>query len=57
MPTLTIRKLIRFGEGGFVITLPRSWVRYYNLKPGDRLEVIANDELIIRPVRKTKKTK
>jgi len=49
MPTLTFRKLIKFGEGGLVITIPRSWVRYYNLKAGDRLEVITNGELIIRP--------
>ncbi len=52
MPTLTLRKLIKFGDGGLVITIPKSWVRYYKPKSGDRLEVIANEELTIRPTRK-----
>jgi AbrB family looped-hinge helix DNA binding protein len=50
MPTLTYRKIIRFGQSGLVITIPKSWIRYYNVKAGDRLEVIANGELIIRPI-------
>jgi bifunctional DNA-binding transcriptional regulator/antitoxin component of YhaV-PrlF toxin-antitoxin module len=49
MPTLTLRKLIKFGEGGLVITVPKGWIRYYGLKPGQRLEVIANGELTVRP--------
>lgn len=49
MPTLTLRKLIRFGDGGLVITVPKAWVRYYGLRAGDELEVIADGELIIRP--------
>ena len=55
MPTLTVKKLIKFGEGGLVITIPRSWVRYYSLKAGDRLEVIADGELTIRPAKKKKR--
>lgn len=49
MPTLTLRKLIKFGDGGVVITMPIAWIRYYGLRAGDKLEVIANGELIIRP--------
>lgn len=49
MPTLTIRKLIRFGNDGLVITVPKSWVRYYGLKAGDKLEVVADSELVVRP--------
>lgn len=52
MPTITYRKLIKFGESGLVITVPKGWVRYYRLKAGDRLEVIADGELTIRPRRK-----
>jgi AbrB family looped-hinge helix DNA binding protein len=48
MPTLTFRKLIRFGEG-FIITVPKAWIRYYGLRAGDKLEVIADGELVIRP--------
>ena len=57
MPTLTVRKLIKFGDEGLVITVPRGWVRYYNLKAGDKLEVVTNGKLIIRPERRNTKTK
>ena len=49
MPTLTFRKLIKFGDGGIVITVPKAWIRYYGLRAGDKLEVIADGELTIRP--------
>lgn len=49
MPTLARRKLIKFGEAGLVLTVLRAWARYYNLKPGDRVEVEANGELVVRP--------
>jgi len=49
MPTLYERKIIDLGRGSLVMTLPRAWLRYFHLKPGDRLLVIANGELIIRP--------
>lgn len=49
MPTLTVRKLIKFGKDGVVMTMPKEWVRYYSLRAGDKLEVIADGELIIRP--------
>jgi bifunctional DNA-binding transcriptional regulator/antitoxin component of YhaV-PrlF toxin-antitoxin module len=47
MAALFERTLFKIG-GGFALTLPKSWVRYYGLKPGDRLEIISNDDLIIR---------
>ena len=50
MPTLTFRKVIRLGQNGFIISLPVGWVRYNHLKAGDKLEVIANKKLIIRPI-------
>ena len=55
MPTLTLRKLIKFGQTGLVITIPKSWIRYYKLKAGDRLEVIADGELMIRPMARQKR--
>ena len=57
MPTLTMRRLIKFGDGGFVITVPKSWARYYRLEAGDTLEVIANGELTVRPKRNRKSKK
>jgi len=53
MPTVTTRKVIKLGKNGLVITLPAGWVRYYHLKAGDRLEVIANKKLIVRPIKQT----
>ena len=54
MPTLTFRKIIKLGNAGLVFTIPKDWSRYYKLKAGDRLEVIANDELTIRTMNKKK---
>lgn len=55
MPTICKRSLIRMGEGRLVITVPKGWIRYYGLKAGDRLEVITDGELIIRPKRRMRK--
>lgn len=49
MPTLTERSVINMGQGSFVMTLPKAWVRYFGIKPGDKLEIITNDDLIVRP--------
>lgn len=49
MPTLDVRTIISLGHGSCIITLPKSWLRYYGLVPGDKLEVIANGELRVRP--------
>jgi len=50
MPSLTRRSLIRFGQNGLVITLPKAWADYYQLKPGDKVTVITNGRLIIKPI-------
>ena len=57
MPILVERSLFKIGNGGFAITLPKAWVRYYKLRPGDKVEIIANDDLTIRvkPEEKDKK--
>jgi len=57
MPSIFERSLIRMGKEAFCIVIPKAWIRYYQLKAGDKLEVIANEELTIRPVRKGRKTK
>lgn len=48
MPILVERTLFRIGNGGFAVTLPKAWIRYYKLKPGDKVEIVANDDLTIR---------
>lgn len=54
MPILVERTLFKIGEGGFAITLPKAWVRYNRLKPGDKVEVVADGELIVRIKEKPK---
>ena len=49
MPTLNERSVINLGQGCYVITLPKDWIRYFGIKPGDKLQVISNGELRIFP--------
>ena len=49
VPVESTRKLIRMGKNGLVVTVPRAWANYLKLKPGDRVRVVANDELTISP--------
>jgi len=48
MPIKVERILFRVGEGSLAVTLPKAWVIYNRLKPGDRVEVIVNDGVLIR---------
>jgi bifunctional DNA-binding transcriptional regulator/antitoxin component of YhaV-PrlF toxin-antitoxin module len=57
MPQKYERSIIRFGdEGGCVISLPIAWLRYYNLGPGDKLDMIVNGEIIIQRKAKPENT-
>jgi len=47
------RRIYQSGRSSFAITLPAGWVRYFKLKAGDKVEIEADGELIIRPLRKT----
>ncbi len=57
MATLTYRALIRMGDDGLVITIPKAWARFYQLKPGEKVEMIANGELLVRPLRRQQNDK
>ena len=57
MPILVERTVIDMHQGSFVITLPKPWIRYLGLKPGDKLEVIVDGELVIRPKQRRKPSK
>ena len=50
MPVIFERKLFKIGEGGIAVTLPKSWTNYYGLKPGDKVEIVVSNELVIRIV-------
>jgi len=53
MPIMVERKLFPIGEGGFAVTLLKAWINYHRLKPGDKVEIVADVELIIRVKSKT----
>jgi len=42
------RTLFKVGEDSFAITLPKAWILYKQLKHGDVVEVIVNDDIVIR---------
>ena len=48
MPIQVERILFRVGEGSLAVTLPKAWVTYNRLKPGDTVEVIVNDGVTVR---------
>lgn len=48
MPVSYERKLFKVGEGGVAVTLPKAWINYYDLKPGDKVEIIIEGDLVIR---------
>jgi antitoxin component of MazEF toxin-antitoxin module len=48
MPIKVKRGLFKVGEYSLAVILPKAWVDYFELKPGDTVEIIANDELTIR---------
>ena len=50
MPIKVERILFRVGEGSLAVTLPKAWVVYNRLKPGDTVEVIANDGVLINVI-------
>ncbi len=47
------RKIIRVGNTSLAVILPISWLRYYNLSYGDSVEVISNEAIEIKPLKKT----
>ena len=51
MPYLMQRKLIKLGRSTLAITIPKLWVDHMKLKAGDKVEMVINKKLIIRPIK------
>ncbi len=49
MPSLETRRIHAAGRS-LAITLPPGWLRYFRLKAGDEVQIVANGELSIRPI-------
>ena len=52
MAQLVDRTIFRIGEGAVAVTLPIGWIRYAGLKPGDKVEVVINDDYLLIRVKK-----
>jgi bifunctional DNA-binding transcriptional regulator/antitoxin component of YhaV-PrlF toxin-antitoxin module len=48
MPIKMERTLFKVGEDSFAVTLPKAWISYKQLKHGDPVEIIVNEDIIIR---------
>lgn len=49
MANLTKRSVFVIGDGGFAITVPKSWATFNNLKAKDKLIVISDGVLLYVP--------
>jgi antitoxin component of MazEF toxin-antitoxin module len=49
----SIRKVNASGAS-LIISLPREWVEDHGIKKGDRLELVFDDVLYVRPIETTK---
>jgi len=49
MPHEETRKIIKVGETSFAVILPKSWLRYYQLTDKDKVLVISNGTVLIKP--------
>jgi len=52
-----LRSLIPYSRKRMRITLPIWWLRFWGLKPGDRVQVIDNGDLVVRPLSKEGQSK
>jgi len=48
MPIKVERTILKVGENSFAVTLPKAWIAYKQLKHGDVVEIIVNDDITIR---------
>lgn len=52
MPMSLKRTIMQMGHTSYVITLPKGWIDYYKLSPGDKVEIIISDDgLLVRPIK------
>ena len=51
MPILENRRIYQAGSS-LAVTLPKGWLRFFGIEAGDFVEVVAGNEIIIRPINK-----
>ena len=53
MPLLEIRRIHAAG-GSLAVTLPPGWLAYFGIEAGDEVQIVANGELTIKPLKNSK---
>ena len=48
MPSLEYRKVYPVGRS-LVLTLPRGWLAFFNIKAGDQVKIVADQDPVISP--------
>ncbi len=48
MSSLEYRKVYKLGSS-LVLTLPRGWLAFFDIKAGDQVKIVANQDLVISP--------
>jgi antitoxin component of MazEF toxin-antitoxin module len=56
MPQTENRKIIRIGKTSLGVILPKPWLTYFSLQAGDKVEVVSNGQIIIKPQIRTENT-
>ncbi len=53
MPSLEYRKIYPIGRS-LVLTLPRGWLAFFNIKAGGQVKIVADQDLVISPPQEEK---
>jgi bifunctional DNA-binding transcriptional regulator/antitoxin component of YhaV-PrlF toxin-antitoxin module len=56
MPQKENRKIVRIGKTSLGIILPKAWLRYFSINAGDKVEVISNGYVTVKPLNKNNTT-
>lgn len=47
MPEIVVERSLFKTGNSLAVTLPKAWISYFGLRPGDRVVIIANDDIVI----------
>ncbi len=50
IPHTFVRSIVKFAQSNGSVRLPLSWLEYYGLKTGDKVELVTKGDIVIRPL-------
>ncbi|MFC1910289.1 AbrB/MazE/SpoVT family DNA-binding domain-containing protein [Chloroflexota bacterium] len=50
MPIVIERAVFKVGEDSYALTIPKAWISSKKIKHGDLVEIVIDDEIIIRAI-------